>query len=299
MQVCGHAVLLSAPGPKAASQLVSYWFTAAACLLMAAYAVPPCKPPLEHAGRAGSAHPVLSSSQPPAGSQFMPTRSPTAATFSQRCCAPATAAGGRCRGQARDAAFRGAAHQDSAMDTIEQAASKAQRCQKPAAQAEMDGQPAVTQPPAASEKACVMDTQQVPADHGTPLRSAGIQEPPRHQDMREPSSMQEALDVDMAIASSAPGGAGPQQTERPIADAPGLVLQQQASEPELELLVADMRGLAQHPVQARNTAAAFVNNQTALVHRHQLMHRSQQAVIPTKQNHKPRWRRYGRFWKLI
>lgn len=185
----------------------------------------------------------------------------------------------------------------STTNTNKQAASKAQRYQEQAATAERDGQHAGGQSPVASEKARVMDMQRSPANHGTSSGSAVIQEPLPQQDMREPSSMCEPSDL--GLSSSEAGGAGPMQINSPTAEAPGLVLQQQVTEPEPEPIAAEVHGLQQYIEQASDTADPFVNNQKAPVHRQQLTHCSQQAVTATKHSQKSCWRRYGRFWRWV
>ena len=187
----------------------------------------------------------------------------------------------------------------STMNTIEQAASMAQHYLEQAATAEKSGQQAGAQSPAACKKACVMDMPQVPANNGTTSGTAVTQEPLPQQVICEPSSMHEALDWNMESYSSEAGGAGTLQFEMPMAEAPGQVLQQQASEPELQPMPAEVHGLQQYPVHAYDTANMFSNVPKAVANRQQLMRCSRQAVTPTKHSQRSCWHRYGRSWRCV
>ena len=78
VRTCHASPCASFEGGEAASELSVHYTR---LLADEAYAVPPCLAPLGHAGRTGSGPIGLSSSQLPAGLQFMPTRGPTDATF--------------------------------------------------------------------------------------------------------------------------------------------------------------------------------------------------------------------------
>ena len=185
----------------------------------------------------------------------------------------------------------------STMKTIQQAASKAQQCQKQAAKTERDGQQAGPQSPAASENICVMDVPQVPANNGAPSGSAVTLTSLPQQDMCRPSSMHKPSD--MNISSSEAGGAGLMQIQLLMAEAPPGLVQQQVGEPEPKPMAAEVHGLQQYPAQADVTTDTCMNRTRTPVHRQQLRHHGQQAVTPTKYSQRSSWRRYGRVWRWV